>query len=305
MTDIIDSEAVPSNGTAIALHQQQGSALAVPGGYDFSNDDFAEFEGFTQKPLRLTFNGKDGGFISSADKDGEIIPVIEGFLGPTWRAQAMFPPRADSPFYPAEKDVWGDAKWICRAPDYAQPPILNDKLAPAALDHARKMGMGKSCATCPMQKWGQDGAKARCTRFLDAIWVDRETGRAGIVSFKTFSIGIVGDYITGFVNKVMREVPYLYVTSISGKREKKDGNTFYVAAPKVASERLEPAQFNATKALIKTMTPQLRHQSREIDVVDAEDVAPAPAQEFGGYEQHGGGFEEPPLDYAGDLQVPF
>jgi len=241
--------------TAIAISDSAVPAQATMIEADLQKQDLDMFEGISVRPTIWQFDAKDGVWRDTEDKETGL-PTLTGLIGGTWRSKVAFPPRKDSPLYPAEKDVWGELKWFCRARRDGAEPELNPHMEPPQRALALKLGAGKSCKSCPLGQWGQNREKPRCTSFLNATWADQDTEQFGVVTVKTFSVKVLERHVSGFLKK--RRLPCSQVSRLAARREQNDDGTFYVATAETHGEILSPQDYARWIQAFRDMDPFLR-----------------------------------------------
>jgi len=267
---------VTETETAIAIPDSAPSQVAMIEA-DLQKQDLDMFEGISVRPTIWQFDAKDGVWRDTEDKETGL-PVLTGLIGGTWRSKVAFPPRKESPFYPAEKDVWQELRWFCRARRDGAEPELNPHMEPSQRALALKLGAGKSCKSCPLGQWGANREKPRCTNFLNATWADQDTEQFGVVSVKTFSIKVLERHVSGFLKK--RRLPCSQVSRLAARREQNDDGTFYVATAEGHGEPLSPQDYARWIQAFRDMDPFLRsslnfeHQDLGDDAARSSD-APA------------------------------
>lgn len=240
--------------TAIAIPDSAPSQVAMIEA-DLQKQDLDMFEGISVRPTIWQFDAKDGVWRDTEDKETGL-PILTGLIGGTWRSKVAFPPRKDSQFYPAEKDVWQELKWFCRARRDGAEPELNPHMEPPQRALALKLGAGKSCKSCPLGQWGANREKPRCTNFLNATWADQDTEQFGVVTVKTFSIKVLERHVSSFLKK--RRLPCSQVSLLGARREQNDDGTFYVATAENHGEPLPPQDYARWIQAFRDMDPFLR-----------------------------------------------
>ena len=203
-----------------ALQNSNTPALLAPE-FAMTPDEAAELGEVSARPLIVRFDGRTGVF-RNIDTEETSDQLTGAILGVTF-SQAWFPRDEDAESWP---------KWICRAEDVRNSPILHPELTSAQRGEAQARGAGGSCATCPLRAFG-DGRPV-CTGSINLLWADTQLGEVATVQAPGTSITAMKHFLNWFARK--RVSTMCKIVSLSPEKQSRGTRTWSTMQARVVGD---------------------------------------------------------------------